>query len=134
MAFSWAVQCNSNTYAEALAARCGVQLCIDNQMESFNVELDSSVIPKMLINKEMTNMKLKKLILEITDLCKNATVKIFHCYREDNQVPNLLAKLASSSGDKTFYTSHQQLPREDKGLIQLDKWQLPSFRRRYDKE
>ncbi|XP_075086341.1 uncharacterized protein LOC142169044 [Nicotiana tabacum] len=53
--------------------------------------------------------------------------------KEANQVVDLLAKLASTSGNKTLYHSQDNLPREAKGLIQLDKWQFPSFRRRYEK-
>ncbi|XP_070041366.1 uncharacterized protein [Nicotiana tomentosiformis] len=53
--------------------------------------------------------------------------------KEANQVVDMLAKLASTSGNKTLYHSQDNLPREAKGLIQLDKWQFPSFRRRYEK-
>ncbi|WMV43107.1 hypothetical protein MTR67_036492 [Solanum verrucosum] len=67
-------------------------------------------------------MKLKTLIRDISQFNSGTSVNITHCLREANQVANFLTKLASSRGNKTFYSSHRQLPREAKGLIQLDKW------------
>lgn len=62
-----------------------------------------------------------------------AEVNISHCNREANQTADFFAKQASSSGSGAFYYSFHQFPKEVKGQFQLDKWQLPSLRRRYDK-
>lgn len=85
------------------------------------MDLDSQVITNMLLNRGTTNMKLKKIIIDAINLATIAEVTISHCLREANQVTDFFAKLASSSGIETFYASPQHLPREVKGLIQLDK-------------
>ncbi|KAG5598175.1 hypothetical protein H5410_029545 [Solanum commersonii] len=53
--------------------------------------------------------------------------------REANQVADILAKSPSMSGNNIFYYSFQHLSKGVKGPFQLDKWQLPSIRRRFDK-
>lgn len=72
------------------------------------------------------------MIRDISQMIEMADVQILHYFREANRVADYLAKLASSSGNSTFYTSFNQLPKEAKGTFQLDRWQLPSIRRRYD--
>ncbi|KAK4722553.1 hypothetical protein R3W88_012786 [Solanum pinnatisectum] len=91
------------------------------------------VVTNMLQEKDTNNVKLKNIIKRTVNAMEGAEVSISHCYREANQVADFLAKLASSSGNGTFYFSYQQLPKEAKGLFQLDRWQLPCIRRRYDK-
>lgn len=41
--------------------------------------------------------------------------------------------MASTSGNRILYLSHQGLLREINDPLQLGKWQLPTFRRRYEK-
>ena len=83
------------------------------------------VIINMFEEKDTNNLKLKNIIKRIVNAMEGAEVSISHCYRETNQVVDFLAKLASSSGNGIFYFSYQQLPKEAKGLFQLDRWQLP---------
>ncbi|MCD7470389.1 hypothetical protein HAX54_010189 [Datura stramonium] len=47
--------------------------------------------------------------------------EISHCFREATGVEDFFGKQASSRGHTTFYSSHQQLPREVMGLYQLDR-------------
>lgn len=132
-AFSWSVQSTSSTYTEALAAKFGSILCTDNGLTNFTLEMDSLVVANILINKNTTNMKLKKIIYDINVINERASVNISHCFREANLIADFLANMTSTSGRKTFYASFQQLSKEVKGFIQLDKWQLPPMRKRYDK-
>lgn len=133
MAFSVPLHCNSNNQIEAAAANYGAKWYIQNRILNFNLELDSLIISNMIKEEDTTNLKLRRIITYTSQLMKTAEVTISHCYREANQVAYFLAKMASMSGNSTFYYSFQQLPKEVKGVFQLDKCQLSSIRRRYDK-
>ncbi|XP_059285765.1 uncharacterized protein LOC132039255 [Lycium ferocissimum] len=60
VALSRPKQCNSNTQAEALTAKQGIQWCISKGYHRFQVEIDSQIISNMITNKRTTNMKIKK--------------------------------------------------------------------------
>ncbi|KAH0644413.1 hypothetical protein KY284_032297 [Solanum tuberosum] len=129
MAFSVATQCKSNNQAEAMVALYAIKWCNRAGYDKY----DLMVITNMLEEKDTNNLKLKNIIKRTVNTMEGEEVSISHCYREANQVADFLAKLASSSGNGTFYFSYQQLSKEAKGLFQLDRWQLPCIRRRYDK-
>lgn len=131
MAFSIPIQCNSNNQAEALAA-LHVRWCKQNNFCRCDLELDSQLVSDMISNGDTNNLKLKRLIGDIVHITSQVDVQVMHCFREANQVADYLAKLASQSRNSTSFTSFNQLPREVKGLFQLDRWQLPSIRRRFD--
>ncbi|KAK4717882.1 hypothetical protein R3W88_016220 [Solanum pinnatisectum] len=133
MAFSVPTQCKSNNQAEAIAALYATEWCNQAGYDKYDLELDSMVVTNMFEEKDTNNVKLKNIIKRTVNAMEGAEVNFSHCYREANQVAYFLAKLASSSGNGTFYFSYQQLPKEVKGLFQLDRWQLPCVRRRYDK-
>ncbi|XP_060183144.1 uncharacterized protein LOC132613108 [Lycium barbarum] len=131
--FSFLVQCNSSNQVKVLAIRTGVEWCIQNGVLNLHVELDSMVIANMLINKDTDNLKLKHIVRSTTNLLNGTKHCISHCFREVNKCADFLAKLAATSGNRTFYHSLRELPREVKGLLQLDKGQVPTFRRSYEK-
>ncbi|WMV43106.1 hypothetical protein MTR67_036491 [Solanum verrucosum] len=41
MAFSWKINCTSSNQAEAIAAKFGAQLCKDNGLDNYDMEMDS---------------------------------------------------------------------------------------------
>ncbi|KAG5584114.1 hypothetical protein H5410_044548 [Solanum commersonii] len=86
---------------QLLQLKFGAQLCKDNGLDNYNMEMDSLVVANMLINGDTTNMKLKTLMPDIIQF--------------------------------NYGTSVNRRIKEAKGLIQLDKWQFPSIRRRYEK-
>ncbi|KAH0674097.1 hypothetical protein KY284_025184 [Solanum tuberosum] len=133
IAFSIPVQCNNNNHAEILAVDYGIKWCINHGYNNLQIELDSLVIANMLRNKSTNNMKIKHIVDRITNFLTGTNHHFSHCFREANQVADFLAKNAASSGNSTFYHSFQELPREARGLFQLDKWQLPTIRRRFEK-
>lgn len=56
-----------------------------------------------------------------------------HNYREGNQVADSLANFVANLNHNKMYYTFDQLPKDTKGLFQLDKWQMPSLRTRYHK-
>lgn len=133
MAFSLSVPCISSNMAEALAAEFGMKWCCLQRHTNFILELDSLVIANMVNNRGSNNLKLKQIIDRIVKLKYLHGVQVSHCYREGNQVADFLAKLASTSSQNSMFHSFIQLPREAKGLVQLDKRQMPSIRTKSDK-
>jgi len=98
-----------------MAALYAIEWCNRAGYDKYDLELDSMVVTNMLEEKGTNNLKLKNIIKRIVNAMEGAEVSISHCYREANQVADFLAKLASSSGNGTFYFSYQQLPKEAKG-------------------
>ncbi|XP_059302083.1 uncharacterized protein LOC132054015 [Lycium ferocissimum] len=78
MAFSKAVECTNNNQAKALAADFGIKWCFRNGFNNFHIELDSTAITNMIIQKDTNNLKLKHIINAITNRVRgaNATVLI----------------------------------------------------------
>ncbi|XP_059315721.1 uncharacterized protein LOC132066424 [Lycium ferocissimum] len=133
MAFSVFVDCFSSNHAEAMAANYGSRWCIQHGLNNFDIELDSAIITNMSNQKYTNNLKLKHIIQDTTNTLRNANATFSHCFREANQVVDFLAKKASTSGNSIIYTNYQDLPREVKGILHLDKLQMPNFRRRFEK-
>ncbi|XP_060183174.1 uncharacterized protein LOC132613143 [Lycium barbarum] len=88
--------------------------CKDNGLNRVIIEMDSKIICDMINRKTTTNMNLKNLIQSTSR--GNDTVDFKHCFREANKIADYLAKLASTSGNETIYTSYHQLPQEVKGI------------------
>ncbi|XP_060216384.1 uncharacterized protein LOC132643881 [Lycium barbarum] len=133
MEFSIPVECGRSNFAEAMAVEFGSSWCRINGINDIQMELDSQVIANMLTKQNSKNLKLKHIISKILKNVKGTNIEFLHCFREANSVADYLAKLASSSRVKSLYHSHDSLPGEAKGLVQLDQWQLPTFRRRFEK-
>ncbi|XP_070040914.1 uncharacterized protein [Nicotiana tomentosiformis] len=133
MAFSISIKFKSNNMAEAMATEFGVKWCNQQGYTNFTLELDSMVIANMLQDRHYTNLKLKQVIDNILGIKEKTGMHVTHCYREDNQVADCLAKLASLTGHELIINSYHQLPRNAKEAFQLDKIQMPSIRTKYDK-
>lgn len=90
----------------------------------------------MLKKQDTRNLKLRMIIEETMQSLggpQQIEVKISHCYREANQVADGLAKYATTLEEGRYFHNFQQLPGKAKGPFQLVKWQLPSFRSKYEK-
>lgn len=90
--------------------------------------LDSLLITNMLTGITKENFKLKYMIDYINQLLIQMNGQTMHCYREANQVADVLAKQASTNNESTLLFQHQDLPRMAKGPNHL-----PRIRLRYDK-
>ncbi|WMV35398.1 hypothetical protein MTR67_028783 [Solanum verrucosum] len=98
MAYSIPIFCESNNQAEAEAVRYGVQWSNQNNINRLDLEMDSMVIANMLKEENNSNLKLKEIIREIRLNMDIDETQVRHCFREANQMADLLAKMASSSG------------------------------------
>ncbi|WMV08469.1 hypothetical protein MTR67_001854 [Solanum verrucosum] len=116
-----------------MAALYVTRWCKQAVYNKYNLELDSMIVANMIKDKDTKNLKLKGIIRDIDQAMNGAEINISHCYREANQTADFFATQASSSGSGAFCYSFHQFPKEVKVQFLLDKWQLPSIRRRYDK-
>ncbi|XP_047257138.1 uncharacterized protein LOC124889449 [Capsicum annuum] len=133
MAFSIKAHCDNHNIAEAKAAWYEINWCLQNGYNNSTIESNSTVITDMLKNKKASNFRLNKTIQDTTELLRQATVKLTHCYREANQLADWLAKLVMDSQADYMYFSAQQLPKGVKGPFIMDKIQVPSIGSKVDK-
>ncbi|KAK6796465.1 hypothetical protein RDI58_004166 [Solanum bulbocastanum] len=127
-------KCASHDIAEAKAAWFGGKWCKQNGYTNIIVELDSLLITNMLKEKKASSFRLNRIIEATSSILDLASIKFEHCYREANQLADWLAKMAVNSQTSNIYLSAQQLPKAAKGLLIMDKRQVPSIRSKVDKE
>ncbi|OIT20762.1 hypothetical protein A4A49_36890 [Nicotiana attenuata] len=111
-AFSVPIQANRSSQPVATTVRFGVKWCIQRGYSNIHVETDSLIVTNILIKQNTNNLKLQHIINDTTALLGNTVNCISHYLREANQVADLLAKLASISGNRTSYHSQDHLTRE----------------------
>ncbi|XP_060179779.1 uncharacterized protein LOC132609685 [Lycium barbarum] len=110
----------SHNIAEATTAMEGIQQCLRLGYKEIHLESDSQIIVDMLNARTTNNLKLKRIILNTAKLMEHAEVKVTHCYREANQVADLLAKSVANVDISTQYNSYTQLPGNIKGSFFMD--------------
>jgi len=71
---------------------------------------------------------LDKLIQEAQQIVESHGFIISHCFREANKPVDILASRSYSVDAIHDFNSFSDLPREVRGLINTDRWELPSFR------
>lgn len=64
---------------------------------------------------------------EIKQLVDAIGLFIGHCFREANEVADRMAYLSHPLEETHIYNYLQTMPRQVKGLLNVDRWQFPSF-------
>ncbi|KAG5627521.1 hypothetical protein H5410_012739 [Solanum commersonii] len=72
--------------------------------------------------------KIEDTISKIKFLLDTHHIHTTHYMREANKVADKLASLSHKSGNNCIYTNYSSLPRQIIGLLNIDRWQIPSFR------
>ncbi|KAG5617264.1 hypothetical protein H5410_017088 [Solanum commersonii] len=72
--------------------------------------------------------KIEDTISKIKFLLDTHHIHTTHCMREANKVADKLASLNHKSGNNCIYTTYSSLPRQIIGLVNIDRWQIPSFK------
>lgn len=65
---------------------------------------------------------------EIRSLIQRHDVIINHCFREANHVADKLASMSHFVEEVKVFTQPSTILRQIIGLLNIDKWQFPSFR------
>ncbi|WMV19749.1 hypothetical protein MTR67_013134 [Solanum verrucosum] len=105
--------------AEALAAKFGLDRCIQHGVHNISLELDSMLITNLIKQGHSSNIFLKPIIDDIKEMVKDANMEVSHCYRESNQVADGLSKFATTLNEPKFINQYHDLPQDSKGLITL---------------
>ncbi|XP_060190667.1 uncharacterized protein LOC132619937 [Lycium barbarum] len=94
------------------------------RLKPFN--MDSNAIQ----GKCKTPWNIEKMVCWIQMTQYQYQFQIRHFFREANQVADKLAQISHSHIDVVTYTSFQDLPKAIRGVLNLDRWGLPSIRSR----
>lgn len=128
MAFATPVHFYTNNYSEVKAALHGVQWCITRNPRKLILELDSLLVVNMILGKCKIPWKLQRDITTIQQMVQQNNIQIQHCFREGNEVADLLSKHAHNLNNMAIFLEESELPREVRGAIRIDRIQLPTFR------
>ncbi|KAK6781530.1 hypothetical protein RDI58_019326 [Solanum bulbocastanum] len=117
----------SNT-VEAKVFLFGLKWCIANEHIFTIVEIDSLILLNSILNLWSTPWRIRETVDEIKELILKHNIQINHCYREANRVADKLASYSHLTNTSIILTDTSGLSAHVKGLLNLDKWQFPSFR------
>lgn len=102
----------------------GLQIYVSSGINNIIAKADSN-IPLSAVN-EVT--RLIESVDKIKEIVKKKGVVAKHCFREANRVADKLAAMSRKYKQHIVYTDFASLPRQVRGLLQLDIWEMTSFR------
>ncbi|KAK4341343.1 hypothetical protein RND71_039844 [Anisodus tanguticus] len=118
---------NSNVL-EAAAFLFDLNWCIQNGFNMVVGETDSLLLHNCIQDIWLSPWRIESIVSKIKFLMESNQVSTNHSFREANKVANKLASLSHTTGHTCIYTNYDTLPRQIKGLLNTDRWQLSSFR------
>ncbi|XP_059287186.1 uncharacterized protein LOC132040553 [Lycium ferocissimum] len=91
-------------------------------------ETDSLLIANCINKQWKITWMISDLIENIQTIVEDKEFLITHCYREANKPADKLASLRHESDLIQIFNSHPEIPTSVKGLINMDRWNIPTFR------
>lgn len=125
LAYSRYVGPGINNLAKSKAMLYGLQQC---WQRGFIAEADSKLVTSCVNEGETTPWRIIQIVEEIKGIFIEGNITLQHCYREANKIADKLATMSHTHRQKLIFTRYEDLPKQVKGLMQLDKWELASFR------
>jgi ribonuclease HI len=126
VAFSEYICIGSNNKAELLGVLIGLRKCKAMGLRNIVIELDSSLIVTWFEKGSCRAWYLEDFWEEIVLLLSGLNTQFNHVFREGNQAADWLSK-HGSAGITHDYNSNN-IPKELKGILRVDKCGLPCFR------
>lgn len=114
--------------AETKAMLYGLTWCADKGYSRVKGETDSLLLTKCISREWKIPWKMVEDVAKIHKLVKDHGFSIIHCYREANKPEDKLAIFSYQVNGSMSFTSFRELPRHVRGLVNMDKWGLPSIR------
>lgn len=118
--------------AEAKAALLGLQWCHSNGYDRIMLECDSKLVIDILNNTLKPSWHIDSIIKESQLLIQTHNIVIRHCYREYNNVVDILAKL-SHEIHKTMIFNDINVPEKAFRYYKLNRIQLPNLKHKFVK-
>ncbi|XP_049360645.1 uncharacterized protein LOC125825343 [Solanum verrucosum] len=120
---------NSNLVVEVLAFKMGLEYCINHHYLPLTMETDSLAIKNILDGGWETPWCIIVDITKIKSLLVESNTTVEHTYMEGNKLADFFAKRVYFAGtDLLTYSSIQEISREARSILQLDKNQTPNLR------
>ncbi|XP_009766745.1 uncharacterized protein [Nicotiana sylvestris] len=123
----------TSNYAEAEALLFGLKWCVDKDLKMAIGESDSLLIVKCVKREWKPPWNISKQIKEIQKMIEDHNFNINHCFREANRPADSLATLSHRIEGNMIFNIFSDLPNHIKGLVNMDKWGLPTFRIKHTK-
>ncbi|KAL0292126.1 UNVERIFIED_CONTAM: hypothetical protein Sradi_7002000 [Sesamum radiatum] len=117
----------TNTLAEVQAVASGLEIAHKMGLNDIWVEMDSAVGLSLITSDNAGHWKVQHSLVKIRLLCSMMQVSFSHIYREGNFVADYFANKAVTERSSKIY-SNEQLDRKAKGLISLDRLEVPNVR------
>ena len=95
------------------------------------MKVDSILVVKWLDGEYSSPWEFQKELEDMRRIIYKRRIKVQHCFREANTAADSLAKFGSNTQfsfiANLFYTM-QEIPRQARGAVRLDRAQLANFR------
>ncbi|KAH0769685.1 hypothetical protein KY290_013666 [Solanum tuberosum] len=126
-AYSLGLGQGTSNMAEARALLYGLKWCVSRGYDRVWGETDSLLLVKCINGEWRTPWRLDKLIQEAHQIVESHGFIISHCFREASKPADILASRSYSVDAIHEFNSFSDLSREVRGLINTNRWELPSF-------
>ncbi|KAH0633460.1 hypothetical protein KY284_036246 [Solanum tuberosum] len=123
----------TSNMAEAASILFGIKWCVNNGHSVIIGETDSLLITKCVRREWKVPWRILHIINEIQELVEKNGFEIKHCFREANRPVDKLASMSHNFESIHVFYSHTELPNQVKGLVNMDKWDIHSFRIKMNK-
>ncbi|OIT30843.1 putative ribonuclease h protein, partial [Nicotiana attenuata] len=127
MAYSIPLGEGTSNYAEAEALLFELKWCADRDLKMAIGESDSLLIVKCVKREWKPPWNISKQIKEIQKMIED------HSFREANRPADSLTTLSHRIEGNMIFNLFSDLPNHIKGLVNMDKWDLPTFRIKHTK-
>nr|XP_009615317.1 uncharacterized protein LOC104108057 [Nicotiana tomentosiformis] len=132
-AYSISLGVGTNNYAEAEALLFGLKWCADRGLKRAIGESDSLLMVKCAKREWKPPWNISNQVKEIQKMIEVHSFNINHCFREANRPANNLATLSHRIEGNKIFNLFSDLPSHIRGLVNMDKWSLPTFRIKHTK-
>ncbi|KAF5467862.1 hypothetical protein F2P56_012074, partial [Juglans regia] len=129
LAFSKSIGHGTSNYGELRALVEGIKHCKNLNFSAVDVEMDSKVVLAWLDNQRCGSWYLEDYWEEFLSQSINMDIRFMHIHREGNGATDWLAKRGATDGDGVWQSMGDVSPLF-RGLLRVDKWGLPSVRRK----
>ncbi|XP_075101931.1 uncharacterized protein LOC142177353 [Nicotiana tabacum] len=128
MAYAIPMGQGTSNLAEVEALLFGLKWYVQQGYGLIIGETDSLLLHNCIQGIWSKPWRINSVVMEVKMLVEQKGLIIRHCFREANQVVDKMASLSHQLEEVYIFTYFDTLPRQVKGLLNVDRWQIPAFR------
>ncbi|XP_070036619.1 uncharacterized protein [Nicotiana tomentosiformis] len=118
----------TSNWAEAVALLFVIKWCRNNRFDKIIANSDSKLLVDCVNGYSGTPWRILKEVEKLKVHKEQAGFLLDHCFREINQVADKLPSMSYTFSQSHIFQNFAELPRQVKGLMAVDRWNLPTFR------